>query len=46
MTIFNSQMKISRVCIGIGDVKQFQIKKTKEPTKERQSWSGKKKIDN
>ena len=34
-----------RGCIGIGDVKEFQIKKYKDCVKERRSWSGKKKIN-
>jgi hypothetical protein len=32
-------------CVGIGDVKEFQIKKYKDCVKERRSWSGKKKIN-
>ncbi len=36
---------IFRGCVGIGDVKEFQIKKYKDNVKERRSWSGKKKID-
>jgi len=36
---------ILRGCIGIGDVKEFQIEKPKDPIKERQSWSGKKKLN-
>ncbi len=37
--------RILRGCIGIGDVKEFQIEKPKDTMKERQSWSGKKKIN-
>jgi hypothetical protein len=36
---------IFRGCVGIGDVKEFQIKKYKDNVKERRSWSGKKKIN-
>jgi hypothetical protein len=36
---------ILRGCIGVGDVKEFQIEKPKDSMKERQSWSGKKKIN-
>jgi hypothetical protein len=32
-------------CIGIADVKEYQIVKLKDPMKERRSWSGKKKIN-
>jgi hypothetical protein len=32
-------------CIGIADVKEYQIVKLKDPVKERRSWSGKKKIN-
>ncbi len=35
--------RILRGCIGVGDVKEFQIEKPKDSMKERQSWSGKKK---
>jgi len=36
---------ILRGCIGVGNVKEFQIEKLKDVMKERQSWSGKKKIN-
>ena len=36
---------ILRGCIGVGDVKEFQIEKPKDTMKERQSWSGKKKLN-
>jgi hypothetical protein len=29
-------------CIGVGDVKEYQVVKYKDPMKERRSWSGKK----
>ena len=32
-------------CIGVGDVKEYQVVKYKDPVKERRSWSGKKKIN-
>jgi hypothetical protein len=32
-------------CIGVGDVKEYQVVKFKDPVKERQSFSGKKKIN-
>jgi hypothetical protein len=34
-----------RGCIGIGDVKEFQIEKPKNSMKERQLWSGQKKFN-
>jgi hypothetical protein len=34
-----------RGCIGIGDVKEYQIEKSKDLVKEKRSWSGKKKIN-
>ena len=36
---------ILRGCIGVGDVKEFEIEKPKDSMKERQSWSGKKKMN-
>ncbi len=36
---------ILRGCIGVGNVKEFQIEKPKYSMKERQSWSRKKKIN-
>jgi hypothetical protein len=36
---------IFRGCIGIADVKEYQVIKLKDPIKERRSWSGKKKIN-
>jgi len=30
-------------CIGVGDVKEYQVVKYKDPVKERHSWCGKKK---
>jgi hypothetical protein len=32
-------------CIGVGDVKEYEIKKLKDSIKEKRSWSGKKKIN-
>jgi hypothetical protein len=32
-------------CIGVGDVKEYEIQKPKDPVKEKISWSGKKKIN-
>jgi len=32
-------------CIGVADVKEYQVVKFKDPIKERRSWSGKKKIN-
>jgi hypothetical protein len=32
-------------CIGGGDVKEYEIKKPKDSIKEKQSWSGKNKIN-
>jgi len=32
-------------CIGVGDVKKYEIKKPKGSIKEKRSWSGKKKIN-
>jgi hypothetical protein len=32
-------------CIGVGDVKEYEIKKPKDSIKEKRSWSGKKKIN-
>lgn len=31
-------------CIGVGDVKEYQVVKYKDPVKERRSWSGKKRL--
>ena len=35
---------IFRGCIGVGDVKEYQIEKPKDRIKEKRSWSGKKKL--
>jgi hypothetical protein len=32
-------------CIGVNDVKEYQVVKFQDPVKERHSWSGKKKIN-
>jgi len=32
-------------CIGVGDVKEFQVVKFQDPVKERRSFSGRKKIN-
>ena len=32
-------------CIGVADVKEYQVDKYLDPVKERRSWSGKKKIN-
>jgi len=32
-------------CIGVGDVKEYEIEKPKDSIKEKRSWSGKKKIN-
>jgi hypothetical protein len=36
---------ILRGCIGVGDVKEYEIEKPKDSVKEKRSWSGKKKIN-
>jgi hypothetical protein len=36
---------ILRGCIGVGDVKEFEIEKPKDSVKEKRSWSGKKNIN-
>jgi hypothetical protein len=36
---------ILRGCIGVGDVKEFEIEKPKDSVKQGQFWSGKKKIN-
>jgi hypothetical protein len=35
---------ILRVCVGAGDVKEYEIEKPKDSVKEKRSWSGGKKI--
>ncbi len=32
-------------CIGVADVKEYQVVKHLDPVKERRSWSGKKKVN-